>query len=75
VEIKGREDIMGYPLTTEYYIREERPYRIVRKRPKFPKGKANIKAEKRRTHQKRYYLRKRMKKTVEAFINLIPTDC
>lgn len=33
------------------------------KRPKFPKGKANIKAEKRRTHEKYHYLVERLCKS------------
>ena len=53
---------MGLPLTTEHYKVEQQPFRIIRRRPKFPKGKAEIKLEKRRTHQKRYYYTQKLLK-------------
>ncbi len=56
---------MGYPLTTQYYklvwLKGEKfPPTVVRLKPKFPKGKAEKKAWKRRTHLKGYYLMQRL---------------
>ncbi len=57
---------MGYPLTNEYYRWLRKPPQIVQLKPKFPKGKAEKKQEKRRTHEKGYYLNERFKNRYNA---------